>query len=340
MKTTGRPPRDRDQPPAPPDGAVEGDVIEGDDIEVFEGDVVEERVVEERVIEERVIEAGDPAARGGHRPVTPGAPPFGGTSVDPRMRDRWVTARRAEGRRRLRLVAGVVVLLSVFGIAYLIAQSPLLGADTITVKGVTATTPDQVRAAARIEDGAPLLFLDTTRVARRVETLPGVARARVETDLPNTVVITVTERVAVAWTRTAGALPIAEVDATGRVIRLVAQPPTPLPEVVGTGGVATPGRTLADAAAYRGLAELPASLRLLAGTLTFRDGGGQLTISGAPPAADTIAFGPMTDMDQKGLAAMAVLNDLVAQNQRVGVLDVSVPSAPVTKGHAPLHPSG
>jgi cell division protein FtsQ len=267
---------------------------------------------------------------------TPGGPPFDGATVDPRMRDRWVTARRAEGRRRLRILAAVVGVFSVLGIAYLIAQSPLLGADTITVKGAAGTTSEQIRTAARIEDGAPLLFLDTGRVAGRVEALPGVARARVETELPNTVVITVTERVPVAWTRTTGTVPIAVVDASGRVIRLDAQPPPALPEVVGAAGVLVPGATVTDPAAYHGLGELPAPLRLLSRTLTVRAGEGRLTISGSPPVADTVAFGPMTAMRAKGVAALAVLNDLVARGQRVGVLDVSVPGAPTTQGQEPL----
>ncbi len=323
MKTTGQPPTDRDPAsrPAPERGDTEFDDLDRDDIEVYDVDVIDD------------LESGPDTA-------TPGGPANGPATVDPRMRDRWVTARRAEGRRRLRILAGVVGFFSVLGIAYLIAQSPLLGADTITVKGAAGVTPDQIRTAAHIEDGAALLFLDTGRVARRVEALPGVARARVETDLPNTVVITVTERVPVAWTRTTGTVPIAVVDASGRVIRLVAQPPPALPEVVAPGGVVVPGATVTDAVAYRGLGALPAPLRLLARTLTVRAGEGRLTISGSPPVADTVAFGPMTGMRQKGIAAMAVLNDLVSRDQRDGVLDVSVPGAPTTQGHEPLHSKG
>ncbi len=327
MKTTDPPLPETDGAPVTPLPRRGLDPTDGDDIEVFDVEVVDD--------EDHGTEADEAGYPSGN-PVGP----LESATVDPRMRDRWVTARRAEGRRRLRILAGVVGVLSILGIAYLIAQSPLLGADTITVKGATSATPDQIRTAARIEDGAPLLFLNTARVAQRVEALPAVAHASVETDLPNTVVITVTERVPVAFTRTTGALPIAVVDGSGRVIRLVAVPPPALPEVVGSGGVVTPGRTVAGAAAYRGLAALPASLRLVARTLTIRAGIGSLTISGSPPAADTVVFGPMTEMARKGTAAMAVLDDLVGHNQRVGVLDVTVPDAPVTKGHAPLHPRG
>jgi cell division protein FtsQ len=256
-------------------------------------------------------------------------------SVDPRMRDRWVSARRAEGRRRLRIVAAVVASLSVVGIAFLVAESPLLGAGTVTVKGTSQATATQVRAAAHIDDGEPLLFLDTAGIARRVEALPGIAGAQVETELPRTVIITVTERVPVAWIRTTANPPIAVVDATGHVMSTVAAPPTQLPEVVDAGALPRLGAEVANPSAFRGFAELPPPLRLLARTLTVSDGQGKLTISGTPPGADVVIFGPMVDMRRKGVAALAVLRDLASRAARVGELDVTVPDAPVTRGSAP-----
>jgi len=115
--------------------------------------------------------------------------------VDPRLRARWVEARRAEGRRRLYVICAVVGTLAVGVIAYVIAHSSLLGAGTVQVHGVPATAASEIRAAARIPDGSPLLFLDEGAIARRVEALPTVARAQVSTELPSTVVIRVTERV-------------------------------------------------------------------------------------------------------------------------------------------------
>ena len=129
--------------------------------------------------------------------------------VDPRMRDRWVAARRQEGRRRLRVVVALVSAASIVGIGYLVAHSPLLGAHTITIRGAVQTPPAAVRAAAHIRDGAPLLFLDEAAIARRVEAVPGIDRARITTDLPGTVVVTVTERQPIAWTRMTGPAPIA-----------------------------------------------------------------------------------------------------------------------------------
>ena len=250
--------------------------------------------------------------------------------VDPRMRERWVVARREEGRRRLRLVIAVVGVASLLGIAYLVANSPLLGADTIRVRGTSRIPAGAVRAAARISDGAPLLFLDHGAIERRVEALPDVRRARVTTELPNTVVIFVTERVPVAWMHTAEPGTIAVVDADGRVLRRVPTPPALVPEVVGAGLATVPGHTVASPGAFRALGALPAALRVRVLTFKVSAGHGTLTIGGAPPDAGAIRLGAITDMRRKGEVALGVLADLASRQQRVAWLDVSVPGAPFT----------
>ena len=80
---------------------------------------------------------------------------------------------------------------------WIVAFSPMFGANTVTVHGTKKLTVAQVHEAAAIKHGTPLVRLDTAAVARRVESLPLVASATVRTDYPSTVVITITERVAV-----------------------------------------------------------------------------------------------------------------------------------------------
>jgi Cell division septal protein len=259
----------------------------------------------------------------------PNAPAIGG--VDPRMRDRWVEARRAEGRRRLRIAIAVIGIASLVGIAYLVAHSPLFGADTIRVRGAGQTPPDAVRAAARIADGSPVLFLDAGAIEKRVEAVPGIDRATVTTELPSTVVITVTERQPVAWMRATGTAPIALVDGTGRVVARLSAIPASLPKVVGVGSVAPLGRSVGDPAPFRGLTSLPVALRLRTLRFITRHGQGILVIQGTPPVVHRIRFGPLVDMRQKGAAAIAVLDDLAARGQEVQILDVTVPVAPVTR---------
>ena len=274
----------------------------------------------------------DPPTSDGVRDLTrkdPNAPAIAG--VDPRMRERWVEARRAEGRRRLRIVIALVGIASLVGIAYLVAHSPLLGTDTIRVRGAGPTSPEAVRAAARIAAGSPVLFLDEGAIEKRVEAVPGIDRATVTTELPNTVVITVTERRPVAWMRAAGPAPIALVDGTGRVVARLRAVPAGLPKVVGAGSVATLGRTVGDSAPFRGLASLPAALRMRALRFVTQHGQGSLVIQGTPPVVGQIRFGPLVGLREKGAAALAVIDDLTARGQQVQVLDVTVPLAPVTR---------
>ena len=51
--------------------------------------------------------------------------------VDPRLRARWVEARRAEGRRRLVVLCAIAGTIALGVIAYVIAHSSLLGAGTV-----------------------------------------------------------------------------------------------------------------------------------------------------------------------------------------------------------------
>lgn len=139
----------------------------------------------------------------------------------------------ADRSRRPRLtialvIAAIVVVLA--GGTWAVAFSSLLGAKTITVTGVHTLTADQVRTTARIPAGAALIRLDQGAVTRRVESLPEVATARVRLRYPNTVVITVTERVAVGYVTDGSGFGL--VDHDGRQFRTVATTPPALPHFI------------------------------------------------------------------------------------------------------------
>ena len=74
----------------------------------------------------------------------------------------------------------------------------LLGVREVRVTGSVIAGPDQVRAMAAIVEGTPLARVDTDAVRARVRTLPSVADAVVRRAWPTTLVIEVSERVAVA----------------------------------------------------------------------------------------------------------------------------------------------
>jgi cell division protein FtsQ len=99
------------------------------------------------------------------------------------------------------VLAGVGIL---GAIGWALLGDRLLVVRVITVSGTRLVTPAQVIAAADVPAGTPLIRVDTTQVAARVETITQVASARVSKDWPDGLSITVTERVPVVAVREAG----------------------------------------------------------------------------------------------------------------------------------------
>lgn len=87
---------------------------------------------------------------------------------------------------------GAVALVAV--LVYLLAFSPLLATRSVDVKGTVLLTADQVKAAAAVPMGLPVLRQDTDAIASRVQSLAPVESVKVDKVLPGTVSITVTER--------------------------------------------------------------------------------------------------------------------------------------------------
>lgn len=139
-------------------------------------------------------------------------------------------------RRRVVLIAvSLAVVLAVLG-TWLIAFSSVFGVRTVEVHGVHLLTADQVRAAADVKHGTPLVRVDTSAITRRVEKLAEVESAQVSTSFPSTVVITVTERVPVGYVVRSGHVRL--VDRSGAEYRAVGTPPADLPRfAVPTGQV-------------------------------------------------------------------------------------------------------
>lgn len=163
--------------------------------------------------------------------------------------------RRPDPRRRLILGALAVVVLAAVA-TWLVAFSSVLGVHHVDVKGTQVLTADQVRKAADVSDGTPLIRLDTAAIKHRVELLPDVASASVDVSYPTTVVITVTERQPVGYVVTHGTVRL--VDRTGDQYRTVRSAPAGLPRFVVPEG--TDSRTTGGAVAVVAAA-LPADLR-------------------------------------------------------------------------------
>jgi cell division protein FtsQ len=167
-------------------------------------------------------------------------------------------APRRPGRpsRRALIIAGAAVAVVVVLVVWLVAFSSLFGARSVQVRGVHSLSAAEVDAAADVPHGHPLVRLDTDGIARRVEALPDVASATVTTSFPSTVVIRVTERVAIGYVVIGGKDRL--VDSTGLEYRAVTKAPSKLPLFVVPSG--TGSRRVGSAVATVA-SSLPASVR-------------------------------------------------------------------------------
>jgi len=241
--------------------------------------------------------------------------------VDPRIRERWIAVRRAEGRRRLRVLLLVLAVVVGGGAAWVALASPLLDVDRVIVRGTVHTTPEQVTSASQISRGDAMIWVDDGAAASRIEALPWVRSAHVAREWPGTVRITVTERTAAAWVQS-GTGP-AIVDATGRVLDRVADAPVDLPQVADVARVPPVGATISPALGAHVAGRLLGYARTGTRSIAVSDHGVNLSlVSGVE-----IRLGSPTAVMTKVRAAVAVLGAL--DGQAVSYVDVAVPSNPV-----------
>jgi cell division protein FtsQ len=246
--------------------------------------------------------------------------------MDPRLRQRRIEVRRAEGRRRLRRLLVGLGVVAALALLWALTYSSVLDIDHLEVPRLAQPRADEVREAAAIDIGDPIVYLDSAAVSARVEALPWVESAQVSRSWPGTVRVEVVERRAVVATPTPdGAWRLLDVE--GHAIADVPAPPigvlallgpAPPPEV---GAEADPpARAAIDAATT-----LPTELRHRVGAVAWAEDG---TVELRLAPAGVVRLGPPTDLPAKYLAALAVLDEL-GPAATIGVLDVRAPRAPV-----------
>lgn len=146
------------------------------------------------------------------------------------MRQRFARRQRARRWGVWRPVLALLVLVAAgAGVTWVVWFSSLLAVDSVAVEGLDHLTPQQVRAAAAVQDGTPLVKVDLAGAEGRVEALAPVLEVKVERDWPRTVRVEVTEREAMAVAEIGGET--RGMDRTGVVFRDYAKPPKGLPRV-------------------------------------------------------------------------------------------------------------
>ena len=119
-------------------------------------------------------------------------------AVDPRMKARRIAVLRAQGRRRLHILATLAALALATAAAFGISRTPLMDVDRIAIGGAGADRSAEILKSAGLSTGMPMISADIEAAERSVASLPWVRSARVRRDWPGTVRIAVEPRVPVA----------------------------------------------------------------------------------------------------------------------------------------------
>lgn len=149
-----------------------------------------------------------------------------------RARSRRAFARRQWARRWLtwRYVLLALALAGLLaGAVWLFFFSSHLAVRSVEVAGADRLGAEQVRTVAEVEQGEPLARVDVADVRARLQALADVRSAEVTRTWPDTVTITVTERIPVAVVEIGGQL--RGLDVEGVVFREFRSPPPDLPLV-------------------------------------------------------------------------------------------------------------
>jgi len=254
-------------------------------------------------------------------------PTASGGSIDPRVRARRISVRRAEGRRRLVWVAvGVVALLLVVG-AVAVVASPIFGVEEVRVQGATYTDQQLIADIVAELEGEPVLLVDTEALEARLQRDPWVERARVSTDFPHTVVIDIRERVPLA-TFQGGDGSWRVIDVQGRVLAVLEGQPISMMPIDGEHPDTTPGQfagaPYADAALL--VRSLPGEIRVLTRAVVLDSAVGTMSLLLSPSASASsedpvvVRLGDAENLDAK---LVRLLGQVRSGLEGVASLDVS-----------------
>jgi cell division protein FtsQ len=226
-----------------------------------------------------------------------------GAGIDPRIRARRISVRRAEGRRRL-IWAGIgigVVLVAIGAIA--VFASSVFDVREVDVQGAVYTDRDVLDSVIADLRGEPVLLVDTKAAERQLEAVPWVESARVSTDFPHRVLIDIRERRPIA-TFQGGDGQFRIIDSQGRVLDVIAGQPADY--LLITGDHPDTGRGQFAGTPYAAVAELvvslPPEIADLTSTVGVDPATGTLTMvleSEGSPDGVLVRLGDSQNLDEK-----------------------------------------
>ncbi|MFM7410276.1 MAG: cell division protein FtsQ/DivIB [Actinomycetota bacterium] len=224
---------------------------------------------------------------------------------DRRFRLRRIAVRRAEGRRRLRIVGWVLLPLAVVGIILAVLASPLFGVRNIVIDGARYTAQSTLESADDLVRGKSVFSLDLGAVEEVLKADPWVRDAQAKRRFPSTVVLDIAERKPIAWYL--GADNQARViDIDGRVITVLNGQPTAYTQITGIGPDLPAGSQADDV--YAAAAQVAASLPPEVAPLMLNMGAtGGTDLLMTLRTGTVVTFGRPTDLRSKMVALVLVL---------------------------------
>lgn len=234
---------------------------------------------------------------------------------------------RAKRVRRRAILAVVSIVAVVAAVMALAVFSPVLAVRTITVEGTKMLAPAQVQAALAPLRGRPLPLVTPSDVSRLVAPIVQVKSVESRAVPPNTLLVTVVERVPVALVKQTDGYSV--VDGDGVQIATAKDPSAyPVPVIDPQGAHMSHDTFLAVTGV---LSALPADvLGQLATASAESVDSVQLKLSNG----QTVVWGNAQDRDLKAKVLQALMKSAQnpAQGQApVNVFDVSTPWHPVTR---------
>ncbi|MFF6990019.1 FtsQ-type POTRA domain-containing protein [Streptomyces sp. NPDC010273] len=241
---------------------------------------------------------------------------------------------RRLGRRRLRLIVVLALAAVVLGAltVWLLYGSQWLRVEKVSVSGTTVLTPEQVREAADVPVGGPLISVDTDAIEARLRSkLPRIDAVDVVRSWPHGIGLKVTERVPVLVEKKGGNF--VEVDDQGVRFATVPTPPKSIPTLElalsqsgsSSAGLRRFGETRLIREAVRVAGDIPAAVARTTQVVKVRSYDDiALELTGGR----TVSWGS----GDKGAAKARTLTALMKAASGARHFDVSVPTAPASAG--------
>ncbi|MFM9367373.1 cell division protein FtsQ/DivIB [Streptomyces sp. Da 82-17] len=239
------------------------------------------------------------------------------------------------GGRRLRLpptrtlvIAGVVAVLLTAGVVWLLYGSQWLRVERVKTSGTEVLTSQEVRAAAEVPVGAPLISVDTAAIEDRLrKKLRRIDTVDVVRSWPHGIGLKVTERKPVLLIAKSGKF--VEVDAKGVPFASVDRAPKGVPllelDAASSPSLKRFGTERLLRAAVRVAGDLPDSVAKTARTVQVRS---YDSISVELRGQRTVDWGSVENGDAKSASLAALLK----AEPDARHYDVSAPTAPAVSG--------